>query len=79
MLCRRDVSGGPGNHRVVYTANNVDALRDKVDDEVYTRLGITKPRVSFDELLEAWGVRPVDLDLPRTTHIMHDEPEAAAA
>ena len=33
--------------------------------------------MSFDELLEAWGVRKVDLDLPRTTHIMHDEPEAA--
>lgn len=77
LLHRKDISGGPGNHRVVYTATNVDALRDKIDDEVYAREGIVKPRTSFEELLSAWGIslEPVILDLPTTVHVMMDEPE----
>lgn len=79
MLKRRTVSGGQGNHSVVYTAADIEALRDKLDDDVYARAGVTRPRMRFDDLLAAWGIHPVDLQLPSHPHIMYDEPEAAEA
>ena len=78
-LHRRTVSGGQGNHSVIYTAADLDALRNKLDDDVYARAGVTRPRMRFDDLLAVWGIQPVDLQLPSHTHIMYDEPEAAEA
>lgn len=79
LLHRRTVSGGQGNHSVIYTAADLDALRDKLDEDVYARAGITRPRMRFDDLLAVWGIHPVDLQLPSHAHIMYDEPEAAEA
>ena len=79
LLHRRTVSGGQGNHSVIYTAADIEALRDKLDDDVYAREGVTRPRMRFDDLLAVWGMRALDLPLPSHTHIMYDEPEAAEA
>lgn len=72
----------PGkNGAVSYRAVDMESLQrirneKRIGTNQYSNPGIAST-VSFRELLDAWGVRKVDLDLPRTTHIMHDEPEAA--
>lgn len=77
LLKREDLSNGPGNRRVTYVANDIGALQERLEENVFSRLGITRQRVKFDDLLSAWGMtlKPVMLDLPKTVHVLMDEPE----
>ncbi|MFC4518577.1 hypothetical protein [Cupriavidus pinatubonensis] len=67
--------------RIYYRAVDIASLRrirseKRIGTNQYSN-PVAVSTMRFSELLDAWGIQLVDLDLPRTTHTMHDEPEAA--
>ncbi|MCT9011946.1 hypothetical protein N6G05_00015 [Cupriavidus gilardii] len=83
MVRRVERFEGRGKHCCEYSAVNVEALKAELERDVYAReAGNGRPRLRFDELLEAWGIatRPVRIKLPRFRHRLldsDDELEAA--
>lgn len=83
-LEKRPAPKEPGKRRVYYRARNMVALQrirneKKLGTNQYSNGAVAAAALSFDELLAVWGISLKHLDVPSTTHIMHDEPEAAAA
>jgi DNA-binding transcriptional ArsR family regulator len=73
--------GGPGYQRMYYSMANRDAV-EKMQRAIaqgqrirnqYTAAA-EESNVSFDQLMSAWGLarRPLDIELPRLTHVLHD-------
>lgn len=82
MVRRVERFEGRGKRCCEYSAVNVEALKAELERDVYAREGGGRPRLRFDELLEAWGIttRPVRIKLPRFRHRLldHDDELAGA-
>lgn len=66
LVLREDKSAGPGKHIVVYSAANEHALREELESGRAKRLG-GKP-TDFAGLMDAWGIRLADIELPALRH-----------
>lgn len=76
LLHRRDASSGPGKRRTLYRAADVEKLKAKLDEEVFARCHPSRPRLSFDDLLQAWGIAlkpPRKARIPGHVHRMETE------
>lgn len=82
MVRRVERFEGRGKHCCEYSAVNIEALKAELERDVQAREGCGgRPRLRFDELLEAWGIasKPVRIELPRFRHRMHDHDDEVTA